>query len=61
MKILSLVLPCYNEGENINKLLDTVTKLQETNNNIEIIIVENGSKDDSLTKIKNHLIYKKIL
>ncbi len=59
MKILSLVLPCYNEGENINKLLDTVTKLQETNNNIEIIIVENGSKDDSLTKIKNHLIYKK--
>lgn len=59
MKIFSLVLPCYNEGENINKLLDLIKKLQETNNNIEIIIVENGSKDDSLIKIKNHPIYNK--
>ena len=40
MKILSLVLPCYNESENINKLLDVVAKLQETHSNIEIIIVE---------------------
>tara|TARA_B100000686_G_C16510655_1_gene821968 strand:+ start:172 stop:885 length:714 start_codon:yes stop_codon:yes gene_type:complete len=58
MKIFSLVLPCYNESENINNLLNAIAKLKESNDDLEVVVVENGSKDDSLFKIKNHPIYK---
>ena len=58
MKIFSLVLPCYNEEENIESLLNAITKLQKIHNDLEIIVVENGSTDDSLHKIKNHPIYE---
>jgi len=58
MKIFSLVLPCYNESENIDNLLDLITKLKKNENNLEIIVVENGSTDNSLVKIKNHKAYK---
>ena len=58
MKIFSLVLPCYNEGENIYNLLNLIKKLKKNENNLEIIVVENGSTDNSLVKIKNHETYK---
>ena len=58
MKIFSLVLPCFNEGENIENLLDIITKLKKIHDDLEIIVVENGSTDNSLSKIKNHLTYK---
>ena len=58
MKTFSIILPCYNEGKNINNLLNTVTKLKKLYNHLEIVIVENGSTDESLTEIKNHTIYK---
>jgi len=57
MKILSIVLPCYNESKNLNNLLNSLEKLKK-NTDLEIIVVENGSTDDSLVKIKNHTIYK---
>ena len=56
MKIFSIVLPCYNEGENIESLLNDIEKLIKLRDDLEIIIVENGSTDDSLIKIKNHSI-----
>ena len=58
MKIFSLVLPCYNEGENIESLLNAISKLKKLHDDLEIIVVENGSTDDSLHIIKNHLIYE---
>ena len=58
MKIFSLVLPCYNEGENIESLLNAISKLKKLHDDLEIIVVENGSTDDSLHKIKNHPIYE---
>ena len=58
MEIFSLILPCYNEGENIENLLEVVANLKKLHNNLEIIFVENGSTDNSLFKIKNHQIYK---
>ena len=57
MKIFSIVLPCYNEGENIESLLNEISKLIKLRDDLEIIIVENGSTDNSLIKIKNHPIY----
>ena len=57
MKILSIVLPCYNESKNLNNLLNSLEKLKK-NTDLEIIVVENGSTDNSLVKIKNHTIYK---
>ena len=57
MKIFSLVLPCYNEEKNIESLLNAISKLKKLHDDLEIIVVENGSTDDSLHKIKNHPIF----
>ena len=51
MEIFSLILPCYNEGENIENLLEVIANLKKLRNNLEIIVVENGSTDNSLLKI----------
>ena len=46
---LSIIIPCYNEAENMPLLLEKCKKL--TNKNIEIILVNNGSTDDSFNII----------
>ena len=43
---LSLVIPCYNESANLLPLLERCKKLVE-GNSIEVILVDNGSTDDS--------------
>lgn len=58
MKTFSIVLPCYNEDENIDNLLNNIDRLKKIYNHLEIIVVENGSTDNSLDKIKNHNVYK---
>ena len=56
MAILSLIIPCYNESKRIdlmmNGLLDFDTKFNQA---YEIIIVDDGSKDDSVKKIESEL------
>jgi len=42
----SIVIPCYNEEENLPRLIETVQELAE-GKDIEFILVENGSKDNS--------------
>ena len=54
----SLIIPCYNEGENLPFLFQKLDNILN-NKNIEVIIVENGSTDNSLAKIKK--FKKKIL
>lgn len=44
---LSVVIPCYNEGENLPLLLNKLTPLEEGYSNLEIILVNNGSIDKS--------------
>ncbi len=45
MKNLSIIIPCYNEADNIPSL---IKKLRDINNkNVEIILVNNGSLDNS--------------
>ena len=51
MKI-SLIIPCFNEEQNLPLLIKKLEKLKN-NNSFEIIIVENGSSDNSLSIIRS--------
>lgn len=45
----SVVVPCYNSAETIVSTLESV--LQQTRQDFEIIVVDDGSKDDSAEKV----------
>ncbi len=54
MSNLSVVIPVYNEDNNINKLFNFVKQLSLKKSIInELVLVENGSTDDTRMKIKN--------
>jgi glycosyltransferase involved in cell wall biosynthesis len=46
MKSLSLVIPCFNEAQNLPLLIKRCSEVV-SNNQIEVIIVDNGSTDDT--------------
>jgi glycosyltransferase involved in cell wall biosynthesis len=48
---LSIVIPCYNEDKNIIPLFEKIKNLLEKDSNIEIIIVNNGSTDNTKNTI----------
>lgn len=51
---LSVVLPIYNESENIPRLYDElVPVLEATGRSFEIIAVDDGSQDDSFARLKS--------
>ena len=57
--MISLIIPCYNEEENLDKLLNKLDFLKEFDDEkIEIIIVNNGSNDNSHEILKNELYLK---
>jgi polyisoprenyl-phosphate glycosyltransferase len=47
MKRLSIIIPCYNESENLPLLISRCKEVFDKDSNIEIIIVDNGSNDDT--------------
>ena len=51
MKILSIAVPCYNSQEYMRKCVDSLLKGGE---DVEILIVDDGSKDDTLTIAKDY-------
>lgn len=53
---LSIVIPCYNEVENLPALVKKCKSIVETNNSVEIILVNNGSTDHSKEVLENLLI-----
>ena len=55
--MLSLIIPCFNEEENLEKLLSSIKSLikKYSSEQIEILIVDNGSTDRSKIVIKNSL------
>ena len=60
---LSLVIPCFNESENLSTLLDKCYLLSKKIN-LELIIVNNGSQDNSsavLKRIQNKNNFFRIL
>lgn len=48
----SVVIPCYNEEENLEDLVKKIKELTKRKN-VEIVFVENGSKDNSAKKFKS--------
>lgn len=50
--LVSILIPCYNGSKYIDRCLNSC--LNQTYQNIEIIIVDDGSKDESLKILKNY-------
>ena len=60
MKRLSIIIPCYNESKNLPLLVSRCKEVANKDNNIEIIIVDNGSIDDTplvLDKLTSNLSF----
>ena len=57
--MLSLIIPCFNEEENLEKLLSNLKSLikKYSSEKIEILIVDNGSTDNSKKIIKNNSLF----
>ena len=49
---LSIIIPVYNEEKTVEKILDKVAKVKIKNTPIEIIVVDDGSSDSTVEKIK---------
>jgi len=50
---LSVVIPLYNEADNVEPLYDELTAaLAETGRTYEVIVVDDGSRDDSFARLK---------
>ena len=60
MKKLSIIIPCYNESRNLPLLVNRCKEVANKDSNIEIIIVDNGSNDDTslvLDKLTSNLSF----
>jgi polyisoprenyl-phosphate glycosyltransferase len=53
-KIISIVIPAYNESDCVDELAQRLKKVMdgEVNYEFEVIVVENGSTDDTFEKLK---------
>ena len=53
-KELSIIIPSYNEINNLKHLIKKTNLILQKNKNLEIIIVDNGSTDGSKYYIENN-------
>ena len=53
MKKLSIIIPVFNEEKTVTKLLQNLLSIKLPVKQVEYIVVDDGSKDGSLTKIKS--------
>lgn len=52
---LSIILPCYNERDNVSTLIETYSKLTQGPVDLEVIFVDNGSSDGTAEMINTTL------
>ena len=52
----SIITPCFNREKEILFLIDSITNQSYSSDNYELIIVDDGSNDDSRSIIKNKII-----
>src|SRR3954462_1557981 len=51
--LISVLIPLYNEGSHVRELLSELkTALQETGCPFEVVLVDDGSSDDTWAKVK---------
>jgi len=50
--MISIIIPVYNQADKLSKCLDSV--LEQTHKDYEVIVVNDGSTDDILERIKNY-------
>ena len=64
MALLSVIVPCYNEEQNVKYFYDELMKNQsffeEKKLNVEIIYVDDGSKDRTIERKKNFVKVRKM-
>ena len=58
---LSIIVPVYNEGETILTVLQKLNNLKKFYQNIQIIVINDGSKDNSLEILENNKSFFDIL
>jgi undecaprenyl-phosphate 4-deoxy-4-formamido-L-arabinose transferase len=59
--MISLVVPVYNEEPNLPRLLERLMSvMQTTGRNHEIIFVDDGSRDNSLSVLKSFLVHPEV-
>jgi glycosyltransferase involved in cell wall biosynthesis len=51
----SLVIPCYNESDNLSVLIDRCVVLLENREDVEVLLVNNGSTDNTHIELKDLL------
>ena len=64
-KTLSIIIPVYNEEKYIQKAVEAVLKADSCNLDKEVVVIDDGSTDNSLKNIKNQILkikntYKKL-
>ena len=52
MNPLSIVIPCYNEAENLNQIIEKLDDIHQQNPDVEIVLVDNGSTDSTPEVLK---------
>jgi len=52
---LSIVLPCYNEGETLSQLVDEYRETFKDVDNVELILIDNGSVDSTAEQLKKEV------
>lgn len=55
--MITIIIPNYNKELYLKELLDSLNK--QLNNQCEIIFIDDGSTDKSVSIVKEHPIYKK--
>jgi undecaprenyl-phosphate 4-deoxy-4-formamido-L-arabinose transferase len=59
--MISLVIPVYNEDANLPRLIERLRSVMQTmGRSYEIIFVDDGSRDNSLSVLKGFLIYPEV-
>ena len=51
--LISIIVPVYNCEEYIEKCIDSI--LHQTYQNFEVIVINDGSKDNTLEKLKKYI------